>query len=183
MLLPKKRKRKSKGSSPTTWMSKEQPGPDFMLDNSFMSNYVSPVADTDGIVSTISTVREKANRYISQQLRKMGVEDVATPYGGIFASLFRNDQLTMGEIARSIRRDKSTVTVLVRKLVDLGYVETSSSSSDARATFVRLSEKGRALEPVFSEISKNLRKTVYRGFTEEEKEMLATLLERVRDNF
>jgi DNA-binding MarR family transcriptional regulator len=141
------------------------------------------VADIEGIISTISTVREKANRYISLRLRKMGVEDIATPYGGIFASLFRNDQLTMGEIARNIRRDKSTVTVLVRKLADLGYVETSPSPNDARATFVRLSKKGKALEPVFSEISKKLRKRVYRGFKEEEKEMLATLLERARDNF
>jgi len=141
------------------------------------------VADREGIISTISTVREKANRYISQQLRKMGVEDIATPYGAIFASLFRNGQLTMGEIARNIRRDKSTVTVLVRKLVDLGYVETSPSPTDARAIFVRLSKKGKALEPVFSEVSKTLRKRVYRGFTEEEKETLATLLERIRDNF
>jgi len=153
------------------------------LDNSFISNYIFSVADTEGIISTISTVREKANRYISRQLRKMGVEDIATPYGGIFASLFRNDQLTMGEIARNIRRDKSTVTVLVRKLVDLGYVEASPNPDDARATFVRLSRKGKALESVFSKISKNLRKRVYRGFTEDEKEILATLLEKVRDNF
>ena len=155
----------------------------FVLDKSFMTNYFCRVADIEGIISTIATVRERANRHISQQLRKMGVVDIATPYGGIFASLFRSDELTMGEIARNIRRDKSTVTVLIRKLVDLGYVETAPSATDARATFVRLSKKGRALEPVFSEISKNLRKRVYRGFTEEEKEMLATMLEKVRDNF
>jgi MarR family transcriptional regulator, organic hydroperoxide resistance regulator len=141
------------------------------------------MADTEGIISTISTVREKANRYISQQLKKMGVEDIATPYGGIFMCLLSKSPLTMGEIARNIRRDKSTVTVLIRKLTDLGYVETSVSPKDARATFVRLSKKGKALEPVFSEISEKIRKRIYKGFTEEEKEMLAVLLEKVRDNF
>ncbi len=140
------------------------------------------MADIEGIISTVSTVREKANRYISQQLRKRGIEDIATSYGAIFTSLFRNGRLTKGEIARNIRRDKSTVTVLVRKLTDLGYAETFSSPTDARATFVRLSKKGRALEPVFSAISKDLRKRVYRGFTEEEKQMLAAMLEKVRDN-
>jgi DNA-binding transcriptional regulator GbsR (MarR family) len=99
------------------------------------------VADTEGIISTISTVREKANRYISQQLRKMGVDDIATPYGGIFASLLRNRQLTMGEIARNIRRDKSTVTVLIRKLVDLGYVETRSRKGELLSRFSRRSPK------------------------------------------
>lgn len=141
------------------------------------------MADTEGIISTISTVRGKAYRYISQQLKKMGIEDIATPYGGIFMSLFSNSPLTMGEIARNIQRDKSTVTVLIRKLSDLGYVETSASPSDARATFVRLSKKGKALEPVFSEISKKLRKKIFQGFTEEEKEMLASLLEKARNNF
>jgi len=141
------------------------------------------MADTEGIISTISTVRGKAYRYISQQLKKMGIEDIATPYGGIFMSLFSNSPLTMGEIARNIQRDKSTVTVLIRKLSDLGYVETSASPNDARATFVRLSKKGKALEPVFLEISKKVRKKIFKGFTEEEKEMLAGLLEKARDNF
>jgi DNA-binding MarR family transcriptional regulator len=141
------------------------------------------MADTEGIISAISTVRGKAYRYISQQLKKMGIEDIATPYGGIFMSLFSNSPLTMGEIARNIQRDKSTVTVLIRKLSDLGYVETSASPNDARATFVRLSKKGKALEPVFSEISKKLRKKIFQGFTEEEKEMLASLLEKARNNF
>jgi MarR family transcriptional regulator, organic hydroperoxide resistance regulator len=144
---------------------------------------VSTMADTEGIISTISTVRGKAYRYISQQLKKMGIEDIATPYGGIFMSLFSNSPLTMGEIARNIQRDKSTVTVLIRKLSDLGYVETSASPNDARATFVRLSKKGKALEPVFLEISKKVRKKIFKGFTEEEKEMLAGLLEKARDNF
>jgi len=93
--------------------------------------YQVNVWSAEGIISTISTVRGKAYRYISQQLKKMGIEDIATPYGGIFMSLFRNNPLTMGEIARNIQRDKSTVTVLIRKLTDLGYVETSASPNDA----------------------------------------------------
>jgi MarR family transcriptional regulator, organic hydroperoxide resistance regulator len=141
------------------------------------------MANTEGIISTISTVREKANRYIHQELRKKGIEDVATPYGAIFVNLFRSGELTMGEIARNIHRDKSTVTVLVRKLVDLGYVETSSSPQDARATVVRLTEKGKSIESVFWEISKGIQKKIYKGFTESEKDLLATLLEKVRDNF
>lgn len=111
------------------------------------------------------------------------MEDIATAHGGIFMSLFSNDRLTMGDIARNIRRDKSTITVLIRRLVDLGYIETSPSPSDARTTIVRLSKKGKALEPVFSEISKALRKKAYSGFTDGEKEVLAALLERIRDNF
>ena len=141
------------------------------------------MADTEGIIATISTVREKANRYIAHELRKRGIDDIATPYGAIFVNLFRSGELTMGEIARNIRRDKSTVTVLIRKLVDLGYIETMASPRDARATVARLTEKGKSLEPVFWEITKGIQKKIYKGFTDSEKEVLATLLERMRDNF
>jgi MarR family transcriptional regulator, organic hydroperoxide resistance regulator len=141
------------------------------------------MTDPEGIIATISTVRDKANRYITHELRKRGIDDIGTPYGAIFVNLFRGGELTMGDIARGIRRDKSTVTVLVRKLLDLGYIETSTSPQDARATVVRLTEKGKSLEPVFLEITNGIQKKIYKGFTDTEKEVLATLLERVRDNF
>jgi MarR family transcriptional regulator, organic hydroperoxide resistance regulator len=140
------------------------------------------MADKEGIIATVSSVREKTHRFISQQLKKRGIVNIAPPYGGIFAGLFGSGRLTMGEIARYIHRDKSTVTVLVRKLMDLGYVETTPSLKDGRATVVCLTKKGRDLEPVFREIARALQKKAYKGFAEDEKETVAALLERIRDN-
>ena len=131
----------------------------------------------------VSAVREKASRFIAEQLKRRGITDIATPYGGIFVHLFKNGELSMGDIARKIDRDKSTVTSLVKKLVVLGYVETSTSSSDSRVTTVRLTEKGGALENDFREISIMLQEMVYQDFSALEQDILVRLLMRVKGNF
>jgi len=88
----------------------------------------------------------------------------------------------MGDIAQKIDRDKSTVTALVKKLAELGYVETNTSPLDSRVTIVRLTEKGGALENDFIVISDILQKMIYEGFTDLEKEILVRLLTRIKDN-
>jgi len=138
--------------------------------------------NTEGIITLVSAVREKANRSIAEQLKRRGITDIATPYGGIFFHLFKNGELSMGDIAQKIDRDKSTVTALVKKLAELGYVETNTSPLDSRVTIVRLTEKGGALENDFIVISDILQKMIYEGFTDLEKEILVRLLTRIKDN-
>jgi MarR family transcriptional regulator, organic hydroperoxide resistance regulator len=138
---------------------------------------------TEGIIGLVSTVREKANRFIAEQLKRLGIMDIATPYGDIFVNLFKSGELTMGDIAQKIDRDKSTVTSLVKKLGELGYVKTSTSLSDSRVTMVRLTPRGLALEGDFNEISTLLQNRIYEGFTDLEKEILVRLLMRIKGNF
>ena len=70
----------------------------------------------------------------------------------------------MKELAEKIHRTKPTVTVLIDKLVDLGYVVKEKSTEDCRVTFVGLTEKGLGLKPGFREISERLMAVVYKGF-------------------
>jgi DNA-binding MarR family transcriptional regulator len=89
----------------------------------------------------------------------------------------------MGEIARLIDRDKSTVTTLVEKLVKLGYLDREKDPDDHRVTRVKLTKKGKALEADFENISKELLKCVYAGFSGKEKEMAVQMLARINRNF
>ena len=148
-----------------------------------MSNYIGAMENSEGIIALVSAVRQKASHFIAEQLKRRGITDIATPYGGIFVHLFKNGELSMGDIARRIDRDKSTVTSLVKKLVALGYVETNTSSSDSRVTTVRLTGKGGALENDFKEISIMLQEMIYQDFSALEKDILVRLLMRVKGNF
>jgi MarR family transcriptional regulator, organic hydroperoxide resistance regulator len=143
---------------------------------------MTAMENTEGIVALVSAVRYKANRFIAEQLKLLGIIDIATPYGDIFVCLFKSGELSMGDIAKKIDRDKSTVTVLIKKLVELGYVETNAGR-DSRVTMVRLTQRGLALEKDFRAISKYLQDRFYQGFSDLEKEILVRLLTRVKDNF
>ena len=88
----------------------------------------------------------------------------------------------MREIAKRIGRDKSTVTALVKKLIDFGYVQKEQDLKDSRVTLVKLTKSGRALKHDFDEISEILLQRVYKDFTEQEKEVMIDGLERINNN-
>lgn len=138
---------------------------------------------TGDIISLISKVRENANKFITDEMDKWGVKGLAPSHGDILSALLKHERLTMKELADKIGRDKSTVTVLVDKLIKQGYVEKTRDIEDNRVVFVSLTEKGRKLKPMFDAISKNLISTVYKGISENEKEELIETLTKIKNNF
>ncbi len=89
----------------------------------------------------------------------------------------------MGELARQVNRDKSTVTVLVRKLEQNGFVLRETSADDNRVTYISLSRKGREYTDLTASISRELIATCYQGFTDQERQQVFNLLRRIALNF
>ena len=152
-----------------------------ILDISLMSNY-NGFMKTNQIIALISRIRDKANRLIVAELRLRNIRGLVPSHGDILNLLFESESVSMMEIAERIGRNKATVTALVRKLRDLGYLDTASDLDDKRVTRVMLTEKGRRLKPDFEEISQALLKRVYKGLSSREKEVIVHGLERIRDN-
>lgn len=135
------------------------------------------------IISLISKVRENANSFIINQMEACGMKGLVTSHGDILCELFENDRLSMKDLTERIDRDKSTVTVLVDKLMKHGYVEKARDVEDNRVVFVTLTEKGKALQPMFEVISKELISTSYKGISQAEKEQLIETLTKIKKNF
>lgn len=138
---------------------------------------------TRDIISLISKIRDSANRFITNEMEQWGVKGLATSHGDILFVLLKNERLTMKEIAEKIGRDKSTVTALVNKLVQMGYVKKSRDDEDGRTIFVSLTAEGRKLESMFNTISDDLFSTVYKGIPQNEREEIIKILEKIKDNF
>jgi DNA-binding MarR family transcriptional regulator len=146
-----------------------------------MSNY-NVRMKTDHVIVLISTIRDKANKLIGRELRSRSIHGLAPSHGAILFELFQSESVSMMEIAKRINRDKSTVTALVKKLIDLGYVERVKDPNDSRVTLVELTKKGRELKPDFDEISKMLLERVYKSHSTQEKEGIIRGLERLLNN-
>ena len=89
----------------------------------------------------------------------------------------------MNEIGKIIGKKKSTLTDLVRKLTELGYITREKSEKDSRVIEISLTEKGWQFKTLFEEISDNLLEKTYKDFTQEEKETLVLLLNKIRKNY
>ena len=89
----------------------------------------------------------------------------------------------MGQLAEKINRDKSTTTVLVRKLEKEGLLEIAPDPMDKRSKSVQLTQKGQKYNETTAEISRELLTTFFKGFSEEEKEDFFNYLKRIEGNF
>jgi DNA-binding MarR family transcriptional regulator len=136
------------------------------------------------IVYFMSRTRNKMLQFIEEQLRKNGLDDLIPSHGNILTALYENDgTLTMKKIAETIGKDKSTITPLVNKLVELGYITKEKNQLDKRVTYIILTNKGKQMQEKFSNISNEVYRAAYKGFSAEEKEVFLRLLKQLNNNF
>jgi DNA-binding MarR family transcriptional regulator len=138
----------------------------------------------NAVIGLIGSLREGYSKFLEKELKACGVQGLAGSHGAIFGSLYQSGgQMKVMEIAERVGRSKSTVTELVNKLESLGYVTKVTCPVDSRCTYVKLTDKGRAVKKDFDAISKKLLEKAYKGFTEEEKDVLLKGLEKMRKKF
>lgn len=85
----------------------------------------------------------------------------------------------MQTLSRTLERDKSTVTVLVRKLTELGLVSRKGTAGDGRVTMVSLTAKGTALRTPVLRVFLRTERDLAANLSPEEQETLFTLLGKV----
>lgn len=64
----------------------------------------------------------------------------------LFLVLWEKDGLTVGEICKRLMLDSGTLSPLLKKLRDQGYIEKQQSASDERSFIITLTNKGRELQ-------------------------------------
>ncbi|MDB0439504.1 MarR family winged helix-turn-helix transcriptional regulator [Clostridioides difficile] len=136
------------------------------------------------IIHFISKTKANMLKFIENKLNKNGLNELLPTHGNILTALYENNGiLTMKEIANKIGKDKSTVTVLVNKLISLGYIERQKSDNDKRITYIKLTEKAMLIEDTFNSISLQVKETAYYNITEKEKQEFLRILKKINSNF
>lgn len=138
---------------------------------------------TSLILSLISKIHAQSASFLKTELQVRGLPEMVSSHGNILFQLSINEKMSMRELSEAIHRDKSTVTALVNKLKEQGYVERIPSESDSRVVYVRLTEKGRAYTVETGAISSLLNEKCFAGFSEDDKNALYAFLARISENF
>ena len=134
-------------------------------------------------ISFLSHIHTITATFLTEKLKKQGFNDFASSHGNILFQLNKNGKMTMSELAKAINRDKSTATVLVRKLEKEGFVSVINDKKDKRNKNILLSQKGMEYTKITTEISNELLSTFYKGFSNQEKQNFLEYLERIEKNF
>ena len=134
-------------------------------------------------ISQVSHIHSLTADFLKKRLAQNGFDDFASSHGNILFQLSVNKSITMKELAAKINRDKSTTTVLVRKLEQEGLVSVVPSPDDRRNKFLSLTQKGTEYNALMKKLSKELVATFYKGFSKDEIEQFTCFLDKIEKNF
>lgn len=96
--------------------------------------------------------------------------------GRVLSLLRENPQVTQRELQEGLDMRQQSVSELLAKLEEKGYVERGRSNEDARVTTVTLTEAGRAAMPPADEVRQHL--DAFDSLTEEERAELGRLVDK-----
>ena len=139
--------------------------------------------DVNSSISLLSNIHSITADFLTERLKKCGYPDFASSHGNILFQLSVNEKMSMMELAEKINRDKSTTTVLVRKLENEGFITGQADPADKRSRIIYLTEKGKKFNKTAHELSNELLNTFYKDFTEAEKENFFNSLVKIKKNF
>lgn len=121
--------------------------------------------------------------YILDELKKAGYPELSISHGMILINFHNKDVMNYKELSKRISKSPQTMTTLVRKLEQSGYILLQVDKFDKRNKLVSLTNKGKDFIPVMMTISKNLYKKQYVGFSQEEQTIIKQLLAKLEENF
>lgn len=147
-----------------------------------ISNYIYCMK-IDNTFFLIGRIKEHYKAFLEKELKKRGMKNIVTSHADIIVALRISGELTLSEVANKINRERSTVTTLVDKLENLGYVQQRKNETDNRSSFLSLTEKGKSLIPEFQSITKVLFEKAIEGISKEEWSYFRKVLEKLHKNF
>lgn len=91
----------------------------------------------------------------------------------------KEDETTINNIARKLGTTKQSTKQMISSMESKGYIKTIPSKSDKRAVNIRITELGEIIALECGEKALGFFETLFNNFTEEEVEMLWTLLKKL----
>ena len=137
---------------------------------------------TEQIFHLLSMIHDRAGECIRTELDRRGPAGLVPSHGSILAMLYAQGPLPMNALAQGIGRRKNTVTTLVRKLEDAGFVQRSTDPADSRVTMVTLTDRGEAFRADFAETSERLLAKIWGDMDLARRQELVAGLEEILGN-
>lgn len=97
-------------------------------------------------------------------------------------SLYRKDGISQEEISDELKIDKATTAKAIKRLEKEGYIKRDIDLKDKRAYKVYLTQKALDVKPTVYNVLKNWSTILSKNFTEDEKNMVLNLLEKMAEN-
>ena len=127
----------------------------------------------------ISQIKQVQSRIFQRLLQESGVEEFNGPQGHILYVLWQKDEVPIVELSQKTGLAKNTLTAMLGRMEEQGLIGRRSAEFDKRQSLIVLTEKARALQGKYDEVSRKMNEIFYRDFTEKEVEKIDQFLDRI----
>jgi len=130
----------------------------------------------------IARVQLLSERVFSKILAKYELSQISPAQGRILFVLWNKDGISIQELAKKTSLGKSTLTSMLDRLEQAGFVKRVPSKEDRRTILIKLTEKDRECQDLYTKITNEKTALFYKGFTSKEIVVFENYLQRVLDN-
>lgn len=130
----------------------------------------------------ISQIKQIQGRVFARLLTDAGIDEFNGAQGRILYILWQEDNLPIVELAARTGLAKTTLTSMLDRMESLGHIKRCYDSEDRRQIRIRLTNRARRLEKKYRQVSDEMSRLFYKGFSEKEILKLDSQLEKVLKN-
>ena len=129
----------------------------------------------------MAKIRQVGGRISERILKKHDVE-INSAQGRIMFALWQKDGVSINELAKKTQLKKSTLTSMLDRLERMGHVKRQRSKKDRRKILIKRTEKDRTMEKKYVEVSEEMTRLFYKGFSKNQIDRFEKDLGRILNN-
>ena len=129
----------------------------------------------------MAKIRQVGERIFVRRSKQYGIE-INPAQGRIMFALWQNDGISIIELAKKTQLKKSTLTSMLDRLERMGYIRRQRSKKDRRKILIKRTEKDRTMEKKYVEVSEEMTRLFYKGFSKSQIDRFEKDLERILNN-
>ena len=115
----------------------------------------------------MAKIRQVSERIFVRKLKEYGIE-INPAQGRIMFALWQKDGITINELAQKTQLGKSTLTSMLDRLEQMQYLKRRRCRKDRRKILLFRTEKDKAMERKYIEVSQEMTILFYEGFSPSE---------------
>lgn len=130
----------------------------------------------------ITQIKQVQGRIFDALLQKAGIEEFNGAQGRILYVLWQEDGLPIIEVAKRTGLAKTTLTSMLERMDEKGFLERVPDSKDRRILRIFLTAKAQRLSDQYNKVSDEMSQLFYKGFSDEEIVAFENTLEKILGN-
>lgn len=130
----------------------------------------------------VAKIHQLAGRIFTRMLKEHGIDEINPAQGRILFVLWKEDGIPISELSARTQLEKSTLTSMLDRLEQTGFIVREHSKDDRRKILIRRTDKDRSFQKQYIAVSEEMLALYYKGLTKKEIAAFESTCERILVN-